>query len=212
MYLRAATGSSALSQTAVEVTIREEYLLRNKTSIARTLCAYSLDNGPWHETDDARFIFRFTAFDWSNSIQGILDREHVPCDVVRHFVMNIQSDAKTIVIVGGDRECSGDLASGLETGGYRVNCCATGRAAIERTWAPADLFLVDKQSPDIDGLLICRHLRAHPFTKDIPVILLSAEARKVKEALLAGATDYVKKPFHIHYLLNVIAAHLKRSE
>ncbi|HEU5145969.1 MAG TPA: response regulator [Chryseosolibacter sp.] len=204
--------SPPLSQTAVEVTIREEYLLKNKNNIARSLCAYSLDNGPWHETDDGRFIFRFASFDWFNSIQDILHREHVPCDVVRHFNVNIQSAAKQVAVVGCLPEVEYTVMSGLQAGGYRVKFFSSGKAVIERCWSPVDAFIVDQQSSDIDGLSICRHLRTHPFTKDIPVILLSAEAKKGKEALLAGATDYVKKPFHIHYLLNVIAAHLRRSD
>ena len=71
------------------------------------------------------------------------------------------------------------------------------------------MFIVDRQSSAVDGLQICRQLRAHPVTKDVPILLLSAEAKKNHEALLAGATDCIEKPVHVHYLLNVIARHLK---
>ena len=208
MHLHTAPSSSALSQTTVEVTIREEYLLRNKTNIARTLCVYSLDQGPWHETDDARFIFRFTWFDWINTIEQLLHREHIHCDAVRSFDTKVETASKKIVIAGCDDRFSSGLASGLEAAGYRTKSYSTARAAIEGSLLPVDLFIVDKQAPDMDALNICRHLRAYPSTKHVPIILLSEEAKKLKEALLAGATDCVKKPFHIHYLLHVISRYV----
>lgn len=210
MRLYTAPVSPALNSSAVEVIIHEGYLLRNKTNVARTLCAYSLDNGPWHETDDAKFIFRFTSFDWSHQVEHLLRREHVHCDVVRHFHMSAQSAAKRIVVVGCDVGLVSDLSSGLKDAGYNVKCFRSGKTVIDRCWSPVDLFIVDKQLCDIDGLSLCRYLRAHPLTKDVPVILLSPEGKKVKEALLAGATHCVEKPFHIHYLLNVIGEHMRR--
>jgi CheY-like chemotaxis protein len=211
MYLHTAPGAPALSQSAVEVTIREQYLLRSKTNIARTLILYSLDNGPWHETDDARFIFRFTAFDWMNNLQELLHREHIHCDAVRHFDMNDEPAAKKIVIAGGEDSFLHELTSGLEALGYAVKFYASGKAATERLSASTDLFIVDRHCRDIDGLQLCRHLRAHPLTRKVPILLLSAEAKKSHEALLAGATDCVVKPCHIHYLLNVVARYAKRK-
>lgn len=211
MRLHTAPVSPALSATAVEVIIREEYLLRNKTNIARTLCAYSLDNGPWHETDDSKFIFRFTSFDWSHHIEHLLHREHVHCDVVRQFHARAPSAAKRIVVVGCDPGLASDLLSGLENAGYSAKGFSSGKSVMERCWSPVDLFIVDKQLRDIDGLSLCRYLSAYPLTKDVPVILLSPEGKQMKEALLAGATHCVEKPFHIHYLLNVIGEHMRRS-
>ena len=211
MNLKWASHSTSVTHAAVEVTIWEGYLLKNRTNIARMLCAYSLDNGPWHETDDARFIFRFSWFDWSNIIRAMLDREHIHCDGVRRFDINLQAAAKRIALVGYHPESACELTTGLEAAAYHVEHYCTGNALIERCCGPVDLFIVDKQSSDIDGLSICRYLRTHPSTRDIPVILLSAEAKKRKEALLAGATDYVRKPVHVHYLLNVIATHIRRN-
>ena len=85
MHLHKTLSLPGLCKTAVEVAIWENYLLRNKTNISTSLSAYSLDNGPWHHEFDGRLTFRFTAFDWSNSIEEALHREHIYCEVLCYF-------------------------------------------------------------------------------------------------------------------------------
>src|SRR5688500_9778615 len=73
MYLNHSTpGSPPLLPSAVEVEIWKGYLFRSQTSIGKTLCTYSLDNGPLLETSQGTFIFRFTSFDWENKIRDLL--------------------------------------------------------------------------------------------------------------------------------------------
>jgi len=207
MQLNTIPDASTLLQTAVEVKIWEGYLLRNKNNIPNTLCEYSLDDGPWHETDDARFIFRFTSFDWSNNIQQLLTRENIHCDVIRYFQTNLFDHHRTakVSLVTADSNLSASVSSGLEAAGYRIRAFSSDKPVLESCFNHADLFIIDKETADIDGLNICRLLRTHPSTKDVPVILLLRDAAGGKEALLAGATDFMLKPFHIHYLLNVVA-------
>ena len=63
--------------------------------------------------------------------------------------------------------------------------------------------------PDVDGLALCRHLRAQSATRNTPVIMISAAPQTGNEALLAGANDYIEKPFHVHYLLNVVSKYTR---
>lgn len=69
-----------------------------------------------------------------------------------------------------------------------------GLAAAER--ALPDMILCDVKMPDIDGLMVCKHLQANVLTKNIPVICISASIDEEEEiaALRAGAVDFIKKP------------------
>lgn len=69
-----------------------------------------------------------------------------------------------------------------------------GLAAAERTLP--DMILCDVKMPDIDGLMVCRHLQSNVLTKNIPVLCISASIDEEEEiaALRAGAVDFIKKP------------------
>lgn len=64
----------------VEVSLWEVFLLYNRHNLCRTLAAYSLDNGPVeNETDDLTMVtFRFTAFDWANTLSKMLEEHNIP--------------------------------------------------------------------------------------------------------------------------------------
>lgn len=103
------------------------------------------------------------------------------------------------------------LRSGFVKHGYEVRVAAEGEAALElfHAWPP-DLVITDLSMPNMDGLELCKRLRA---ITNVPVIVLSVkgeEAMKI-EALDAGADDYVTKPFGIGELLARVRATLRRS-
>ncbi|MET0795016.1 MAG: response regulator, partial [Polyangiaceae bacterium] len=83
-------------------------------------------------------------------------------------------------------------------------------AALE---APPDLIVSDAMMPGMDGFALIGSLRAHPKTRDIPVILLSARAgeESAVEGLNAGADDYLAKPFSARELLARVQTHLDLS-
>jgi two-component system NtrC family sensor kinase len=92
----------------------------------------------------------------------------------------------------------------LEQQGYRVTSTITIAQARERLrTSPPDLLLLDRGLPDGDGSLLCRELKADPSTREIPVILLTAQDRVEErvEGLLGGADDYIPKPYHQEELL-----------
>lgn len=64
----------------VEVRLWEAFLLYNRHNLYRTLAAYSLDNGPAeNEADDLVTVtFRFTSFDWRNTLSKMLEDHHIP--------------------------------------------------------------------------------------------------------------------------------------
>ncbi|MCD8350408.1 MAG: response regulator [Planctomycetaceae bacterium] len=68
------------------------------------------------------------------------------------------------------------------------------------------LILMDWNMPCIDGLQCLRHIRSNPATEDIAVVMVSSEAlrERILEAIQAGATNYLMKPFEIERFRAVI--------
>ena len=84
--------------------------------------------------------------------------------------------------------------------------CARRRSGC-RTWSLLDLML-----PIMDGLEVCRRLRANPVTRDILIVMLTAKSEEFDEVvgLSIGADDYIGKPFSVRILLERIKALLRR--
>ena len=100
----------------------------------------------------------------------------------------------------------------LGEAGYRVTVAAAGRAGLERlTREPYDALVLDLMLPDMDGLEVCRQLRAK---SDIPVLMLTArgEAMDRVVGLEIGADDYLPKPFEPRELLARLRAILRRRQ
>lgn len=77
-----------------------------------------------------------------------------------------------------------------------------------------DLILMDLDLPRCDGLAACKMLQLEPATKHVPVIFLSAysDPEQRVQGLLAGAVDFIGKPFHFDEVKLRMAVHLDRSE
>jgi DNA-binding response OmpR family regulator len=105
----------------------------------------------------------------------------------------------TILIVDDDPDLVDLLVLTLESDGRRLISASDAESALALCRAERpDLVLLDWNLPGRSGPEICRDLRAEPDAKlrQIPVVLLTAETdAKRAEALSAGASDYVTKPF-----------------
>ena len=95
--------------------------------------------------------------------------------------------------------------------GYEVDHYVAGLSALAAMQErPFDLIILDLNLPDIDGLALCRELRAADETKRVPIIMLTARVEE-RDKLLGfeiGADDYITKPFSMRELLARVAAHL----
>lgn len=116
-----------------------------------------------------------------------------------------------ILIVDDEPQIIRVLRTALSTQGYIVRIAANGveGADIALEWKP-DLVITDVSMPEMNGVELCRELRAN---SDVPIIVLSVrdkEHMKV-EALDAGADDYVTKPFSIQELQARVRAQLRRT-
>ena len=104
------------------------------------------------------------------------------------------------------------LGTMLRNEGYHVMPATSGAQALERTRAQTpDLVLLDLMMPEMDGLEVCRRLKADPLTQPIPVIFLTAsnEMEHLVKGFEVGAVDYVTKPFNPPELLARVRTHLE---
>lgn len=110
---------------------------------------------------------------------------------------------KTVLVVDDDPDVRFIIKAVLERLGYEVLDTPLGARALQlaRNVHPA-LILCDMMMPSMDGLEVLRHLRAQPETVSIPVIMLTVvdEPEVRKQALKAGATDFLSKPVDIEVL------------
>ena len=127
------------------------------------------------------------------------------------MVVQRMPEKQRILVVDDERQITRVLSRGLSTKGYDVHIAADGEAALQTfsDWHP-DLVVTDLSMPIMNGLELCRRLRAF---SEVPIIVLSVkgEERAKVEALDAGADDYVTKPFGIDELLARIRATLRRA-
>lgn len=120
-----------------------------------------------------------------------------------------------ILIIEDDTDISELVQYNLEREGYKVYTAHDGeigyaKAVQER---PA-LIVLDLMLPGLDGLSVCKQLRALPETKNIPIVMLTAknEESDVVIGLEMGADDYVSKPFSPKELIARIRAVLRRPQ
>jgi len=88
----------------------------------------------------------------------------------------------------------------------------TGEEALTRLATETyDLILLDIALPGMDGMEVCRRIKANPRLKDIPVIFVSGQTAKAykDEAQRLGAVEYIEKPFDLLPFLSCIMGHLK---
>ena len=117
-----------------------------------------------------------------------------------------------VLVVDDERAVRESLRRALELEGYQVELAADGEDALERLGAdPADAAILDVLMPGIDGLEVCRRLRADG--NSVPVLMLTARAEVDSRVagLDAGADDYLPKPFALAELLARLRALLRRA-
>ncbi len=102
----------------------------------------------------------------------------------------------------------------LKAEGYEVRAAISGELALRSANSnPPELVLLDIRMPTMDGLEVCRRLKAEIRTRDVPVIFVSAlsESGDVVQCFNVGGVDYVSKPYRREELLARVRTHLEMN-
>ena len=118
-----------------------------------------------------------------------------------------------ILVVDDERAVRDSLRRALELEGYQIELAGDGREALYRLDSDVqpDAVILDVLMPGLDGLEVCRRLRA--TGNSVPVLMLTARdaVENRVEGLDAGADDYVTKPFALEELLARVRALIRRT-
>jgi two-component system, OmpR family, alkaline phosphatase synthesis response regulator PhoP len=122
---------------------------------------------------------------------------------------------KNIVVIEDDKDVIDVLRYFLEKEEYRVHVAQDGLAGLElAAKVQPNLILLDLALPKLDGIEVCKRLKADQRLNDVPIIMVTAKgelADKI-EGLELGADDYVTKPFNPQELIARVRANLRRRE
>ena len=116
-----------------------------------------------------------------------------------------------ILLVDDEKPIQTLLSFPLQRDGYEVTAASDGREALQRFGEEHfDLVVLDLMMPKMDGLEVCRRLRAR---SDVPIIMLTAKAEETDKVfgLELGADDYITKPFSLREFRSRVKAVLRRS-
>jgi len=120
-------------------------------------------------------------------------------------------ESSTILLVDDEQAVQQPLSFALERDGHRVVQARDGEEALERfAGERVDLVVLDIMLPKLDGLEVCKRLRA---TSSVPIIMLTARDDELDKVLglELGADDYITKPFSIREFRSRVRAQLRRA-
>jgi DNA-binding response OmpR family regulator len=124
---------------------------------------------------------------------------------------------KPILIIEDDPDIADVLRYGLERAAFPTRIAADGEtglsASLDRSCPPA-LILLDLLLPGMNGVEICRRLRREPSTVNTPIVMLTAKSSPADcaDALAAGATDYITKPFVLREVIDRVTSLVKLTK
>jgi two-component system phosphate regulon response regulator OmpR len=120
-----------------------------------------------------------------------------------------------ILLVDDDPRLAGMVSEYLGEAGFRVTIAADGRTGLERLLRePFEALVLDLMLPDMDGLEVCRQVRASAArASDIPILMLTARGDAMDRVvgLEMGADDYLPKPFDPRELVARVQAMIRRQ-
>src|SRR5438094_1979876 len=120
-----------------------------------------------------------------------------------------------VLIIEDERALTNVLTYNLQREGYEVSVAHDGQEGLRKAQTlPVDLILLDLMLPSMNGLEVCREIRANEITRDVPIVMMTAKAEETDQIVgfSLGADDYVTKPFSVKVLLERIKALRRRLD
>ncbi|MBF0588231.1 MAG: response regulator [Magnetococcales bacterium] len=120
-----------------------------------------------------------------------------------------------IILAVDDAPANIDVVKGILSEEYFVQAAINGQMALKiAKRKQPDLILLDIIMPEMDGFEVCRQIKAHPNTRDVPVIFVTGQNSVMDEAkgLMLGAVDFILKPVEPKLLLSRIRVHLNQRK
>ncbi|MBI2806426.1 MAG: response regulator transcription factor [Planctomycetes bacterium] len=120
-----------------------------------------------------------------------------------------------ILLIEDERGLTDVLSYNLNREGYETSVAHDGQEGLRKAQMQLpDLVILDIMLPGIDGLEVCRQLRAGKLTAKIPILMLTAKGEEMDQVVgfTVGADDYVTKPFSVKVLLERVRALKRRTE
>src|SRR2546423_2019633 len=124
----------------------------------------------------------------------------------------MRDQSARILLVDDEQSIQTLLSYPLRKDGYEVVRASDGREALARFSEQSfDLVVLDLMLPQVDGLEVCRRLRARSA---VPIIMLTAKSEEIDKVvgLELGADDYITKPFSMREFRSRVKAALRRAE
>src|SRR4051812_40192932 len=120
-----------------------------------------------------------------------------------------------VLLIEDERGLTDVLTYNLQREGFDVTVAHDGQEGLRKAQMQLpDLILLDLMLPNMDGLEVCREIRAGERTRNVPILMLTAKAEETDQVIgfRMGADDYVTKPFSVKVLLQRIKALQRRVE
>jgi DNA-binding response OmpR family regulator len=122
----------------------------------------------------------------------------------------IQTGAKSVLVVEDDPEINAMVGAYAELCGFRYRSALSGAGAMQEVKdGTPSVVILDLMLPDADGLEICKSMRRDRAMQRVPIIILTALGgeKNRQKGLAAGATEYMTKPFDPDHLMKTIEKH-----
>ncbi|MXV49418.1 response regulator [Pedobacter sp. HMF7647] len=122
-------------------------------------------------------------------------------------IQEVKIKGKKILVADDDPAILEVVSIILEDAGYEVET-STGETLLSTSGALPDLYMIDIWMLGKDGREICRHLKSQEQTKNIPILIVSANRDIEQIAQEVGVDAYLSKPFEIDQLIELIQKHI----
>ncbi len=169
---------------------------------------------PWAEAQPPVAVPESAPLDGAPALSAAVAEPPAPLVAATPAAPSNGSSRRTVMIVDDSPTIRKILGLTLERAGYKVVAEPDGESAIERLiQVVPDLILLDIAMPKLDGYEVCKRIKQDPRTENVPVVMLSGKGAffdKVK-GHMAGATEYLTKPFETPDVLAVVTTYCERS-